>query len=78
MSSNTVINSVEFTDEQKEYLRGFFAGVSQRGLIPFVGHTADGRITNDPATELDLAAEILSDAGTDPAGFIGTVSGSSS
>ena len=52
MSSNTVINSAEFTDEQKEYLRGFFAGVSQRGLIPFVGHTADGRITNDPASGL--------------------------
>ncbi len=48
MSSNTIINSAEFTNEQKEYLRGFFAGVSQRGLAPFVGHTADGRITNDP------------------------------
>ena len=52
MSSNTVINSAEFTNEQKEYLQGFFAGVSQRGLIPFVGHTADGRITNDPASGL--------------------------
>jgi ferredoxin-nitrite reductase len=52
MSSNTVINSAEFTGEQKEYLRGFFAGVSQRGLTPFVGHTADGRITNDPASGL--------------------------
>jgi ferredoxin-nitrite reductase len=52
MNSNTVINSAEFTNEQKEYLRGFFAGVSQRGLTPFVGHTADGRITNDPASGL--------------------------
>jgi len=52
MSSNTVINSAEFTNEQKEYLRGFFAGVSQRGLFPFVGHTADGRVTNDPASGL--------------------------
>jgi ferredoxin-nitrite reductase len=52
MNSNTVINSAEFTNEQKEYLRGFFAGVSQRGLFPFVGHTPDGRIINDPASGL--------------------------
>jgi ferredoxin-nitrite reductase len=52
MSSNTVINSAEFTGEQKEYLRGFFAGIAQRGLTPFVGHTADGLITNDPASGL--------------------------
>jgi ferredoxin-nitrite reductase len=52
MSSNTVINSAEFTSEQKEYLRGFFAGVSQRGLTPFVGHTANGLVTNDPVSGL--------------------------
>jgi ferredoxin-nitrite reductase len=58
MSSNTVINSAEFTDKQKEYLRGFFAGVSQRGLTPFVGHSADGLITNDPTSGLpNQAAE---------------------
>jgi ferredoxin-nitrite reductase len=56
MSSNTVINSAEFTNEQKEYLRGFFAGVFQRGLTPFVGHTADGRLTNDPASGLSNEA----------------------
>src|SRR5664279_2584380 len=39
-----------FTVEQKEYLRGFFAGVSQRGAIPFVGHTASGLITADSAS----------------------------
>lgn len=39
-----------FTTAQKEYLRGFFAGVAQRGAIPFVGHTASGLITADPAS----------------------------
>jgi ferredoxin-nitrite reductase len=52
MSSNTVTHSEEFTNEQKEYLRGLFAGVSQRGLTPFVGHTAEGGITNDPTSGL--------------------------
>ncbi len=56
MSSNTVINSAEFTSEQKQYLQGFFAGVAQRGLVPFVGHTADGLITNDPASGLSNQA----------------------
>jgi ferredoxin-nitrite reductase len=52
MSSNIVLNSAEFTDEQKEYLQSFFAGIAQRGLTPFVGHTAEGLITNDPASGL--------------------------
>ena len=34
-----------FSLEQKQYLEGFFAGVTQR--IPFVGHTAIGQITAD-------------------------------
>ena len=34
-----------FTPAQKEYLAGFMAGVNAGGLPPFVGHTADGRIT---------------------------------
>jgi len=50
--SNTIINSAEFTSEQKEYLQGFFAGIAQRGLAPFVGHTVNGLITNDPASGL--------------------------
>jgi ferredoxin-nitrite reductase len=50
MSRNTVINSAEFTSEQKEYLQGFFAGMAQRGVAPFAGHTADGLITSDPAS----------------------------
>lgn len=41
-----------FTPAQKEYLCGFFAGVAQRGVIPFVGHTASGLITADPASGL--------------------------
>ncbi len=45
-----------FTPEQKEYLRGFFAGVSQRGAVPFVGHTASGLITSDPASGVDNEA----------------------
>jgi ferredoxin-nitrite reductase len=37
-----------FTDEQKQYLQGFFAGTMQR--FPFAGNLAGGVITNDPAT----------------------------
>jgi ferredoxin-nitrite reductase len=58
MTNNTVIDSAEFTPEQKEYLHGLFVGIGQRGLIPFVGHTADGLITSDSASGLlDQAAE---------------------
>jgi ferredoxin-nitrite reductase len=39
----------EFTDEQKQYLQGFFTGLAQRGFAPFAGTTAAGLITNDPA-----------------------------
>lgn len=38
-------NGAEFTAEQKEYLQGFFAGIAQRGLTPFVGHNPAGQIT---------------------------------
>ena len=55
MDTSAIVNSAEFNSEQKEYLQGFFAGVAQRGLAPFVGHTADGRITSDP----NQAAESL-------------------
>ncbi|WP_309399212.1 NirA family protein [Cerasicoccus maritimus] len=36
----------EFSPVQKQYLQGFFTGVSQRGF--FVGQTANGQFTNDP------------------------------
>jgi len=42
--------STEFSSQQKEYLRGFFAGVSERGARHFVGETESGLLTNDPAT----------------------------
>ena len=36
-----------FTDEQKEYIAGYLTGVAARRIVPFAGHLADGRITND-------------------------------
>jgi ferredoxin-nitrite reductase len=61
MESQLISNSgfaSEFTAVQKEYLQGYFSGLSQRGLVPFAGHTPHGLITNDPASApLNLAAE---------------------
>jgi ferredoxin-nitrite reductase len=45
-----------FTAEQKEYLQGFFAGVSARKLNPFVGTFSDGRITAAAAPGLENQA----------------------
>ncbi len=46
-----------FTPSQKEYLAGFMAGVSQRGFVPFAGHTASGAITSTPTAGVqNLAA----------------------
>jgi ferredoxin-nitrite reductase len=50
MESPAPQNSLAFSAEQKEYLQGFFAGVLQRGARPFVGATADGLLTDDPAS----------------------------
>ncbi len=47
--SSGVPPSESFTDEQKQYLQGFFSGLVQRGLAPYAGHTATGLITNEPA-----------------------------
>lgn len=52
LMSIDMTRSAEFTTEQKEYLQGFFAGIAQRGLIPFAGHTNNGLITNDPDAAL--------------------------
>jgi ferredoxin-nitrite reductase len=49
MATQPVPNAA-FSAEQKEYLQGFFAGVAQRGFTPFVGETAGGLITADPAS----------------------------
>jgi ferredoxin-nitrite reductase len=54
------INSAAFSSVQKEYLRGFFAGVMDRGAAPFAGFTASGLITADPrsgAQNLAASAE---------------------
>ena len=50
-------NSAAFSAEQKEYLLGFFAGAMQRGVNPFVGHTASGLLTDDSASGLVNRAE---------------------
>jgi ferredoxin-nitrite reductase len=55
--SSPDINSPHFTAEQQQYLQGFFAGVTQRGAIPFAGHTASGYITNDPVSGLANQSE---------------------
>lgn len=45
----------EFTEEQKRYLEGFFAGATQR--LPFVGQLASGAMTNDACSGVaNLAA----------------------
>lgn len=48
--TNATTDTSTFTDAQKQYLQGFFAGVQQRGVVPFAGHVADGRVTNDPGS----------------------------
>jgi ferredoxin-nitrite reductase len=58
MDSNTVINSAEFTIEQKGYLQGLFADIAQRGLTPFVGHTSNGLITCGSASGLPNHAAV--------------------
>ena len=56
MNVETTIPDPGFNDVQKEYLQGYFAGLACRGLIPFVGHTSDGRITNVPEPGMTNAA----------------------
>jgi ferredoxin-nitrite reductase len=50
METPASFNSAGFTAEQKEYLLGFFAGAMQRSARPFVGFTANGLLTGDPAS----------------------------
>ncbi len=57
-SQTTIIDTPGFSLAQQQYLQGFFAGVAQRGVMPFVGQTLSGQITNDPASGLaNQAAE---------------------
>jgi ferredoxin-nitrite reductase len=58
IGTQTEIYSEAFTVEQQQYLHGFFAGVTQRGAIPFVGHTSSGHITNDPGSGVTNQAAI--------------------
>ena len=46
MSAETILPDVAFSREQKEYLQGYFTGLACAGVVPFVGHLPDGRITN--------------------------------
>jgi ferredoxin-nitrite reductase len=50
MEAPASLNSAGFTAEQKEYLLGFFAGAMQLSARPFVGFTANGLLTGDPAS----------------------------
>jgi len=64
MSTEAVFPDYAFSLQQKEYLQGFFAGLTSGGLRTFVGHLADGRITNVPQAGLEnQAAEPESLAG---------------
>ncbi|MEM9160458.1 MAG: NirA family protein [Verrucomicrobiota bacterium] len=40
-------NNPNFTQEQKEYLQGFFSGTAQRYFAPTLGRLPDGRFTAD-------------------------------
>lgn len=57
-SAIPMANEGAFTTEQKEYLAGFAAGLSTRGLFPFVGHRPDGLITHAAGeAPVNLAAQ---------------------
>ncbi len=63
--------SQNFTEEQKQYLQGYFAGLVQTGNAPFTGETAGGQLTSDPAqAPLNLAAP--ADDASKPASLFGT------
>ena len=52
------LTAESFSVDQKEYLQGFFAGIANRGLVPFVGETPAGLLTHEPASgSKNLATE---------------------
>ncbi len=54
-----------FTEEQKEYLQGFFAGVTARTVSPFVGQLPNGKFTAQAAPGItNLAAQPTAEEGT--------------
>jgi ferredoxin-nitrite reductase len=50
--ASPAISNPAFTADQQAYLQEFFAAVAQRQTLPFVGHTAAGLITTNPASGL--------------------------
>lgn len=52
MNIEATLPDIGFSREQKEYLQGYFAGLACSGMVPFVGHLSDGRMTNIPAPGL--------------------------
>jgi ferredoxin-nitrite reductase len=54
-----------FTEEQKEYLQGFFAGVAIRNRSPFVGQLPDGKFTAQSGSEIaNLATQPIAEERT--------------
>lgn len=49
--------SAEFSQEQKEYLQGFTAGLAAASALPFVGVDAQGKLTASPAAGVANQAE---------------------
>ncbi len=45
--------SQPFSPNQKQYLEGFFAGLNQRGGLPFLGQNAAGQFTDDPGESVE-------------------------
>jgi len=45
--------NTSFSNPQKQYLEGFFAGVNQRQGMPFLGQNAEGQFTGSPAEAVE-------------------------
>ncbi len=60
-----------FSEEQKQYFQGFFAGTLQSGVTPFAGVTAEGTLTHDPSAAPENLAAAPEDA-SEPASLFGT------
>src|SRR5579875_1760243 len=62
----TLPPAATFSEQQKQYLQGFFLGAMQKA--PFVAHLPDGRITNDSP---DAACNVVAAGAAEPT-FWGT------
>lgn len=49
--------SAPFDTEQKQYIEGFFTGLQQRGVAPFLGQNDKGQFTGDPAQAVEGTEE---------------------